>query len=213
MHKRQESDEKAVWGSGLVRHAWFHSLKVLMYLATLFYCFYSSTCSSSCISWFAASTCLALHAIAWHASTQLQCRSISFFFALLMLQSPDVESIVICVLIVLQPWFPPRCDRCDGNHLAAQCPHFPLARPIDIEDSWTHYNNAPAPSPDDGNNICLRGAKVLRQPGDGHCLFHSLGTGLQKFGYSIGGETLRRDIMHLLITHATDAYGTVDETS
>ena len=104
------------------------------------------------------------------------------------------------------PWFPPTCNRCDGDHASSQCPHFLADRDAD-EDAWLHYGNVPEASQADGNNIFLRDATVLRQPGDGHCLFHSLGAGLQDFGETISGESLRRDITQFLFTHADESYG------
>ena len=70
-----------------------------------------------------------------------------------------------------------------------------------------HYNNPPEASAEDGNNVIQRNATVVRQPGDGHCLFHSLGAGLQSFGAGVLGTKLRRDISHFLIANADQTYG------
>jgi len=47
----------------------------------------------------------------------------------------------------------------------------------------------------DGGNFVLRSARVLRQPGDGNCLFHSLNACLASGG---SASTLRREIATFL---------------
>ena len=77
------------------------------------------------------------------------------------------------------------CDKCDGKHATSKCPHFKDGRDKHA-DAWHGYSGeggeggkssgaskAAAPPP------TLRGAKVIRQPGDGSCLFHSLAYGMR----------------------------------
>lgn len=84
------------------------------------------------------------------------------------------------------------CDRCDGPHDTDSCPHFRKPREKHV-DAWsnlgkgTTHKNGEAEKP----IILKRGrGTVIRQPGDGSCLFHSLNHGLG------GGSasTLRREI-------------------
>ena len=77
------------------------------------------------------------------------------------------------------------CDKCDGPHPTSKCPHFKKSRDKH-KDAWDGYGSeggngkgcgggkdSPSPPP------TLRGARVVRQPGDGSCLFHSLAHGLR----------------------------------
>jgi hypothetical protein len=80
------------------------------------------------------------------------------------------------------------CDKCDGKHLTEQCPHFRKGRD-------KHPDALPAAKkPQLGRNAqreILRGARVVRQPPDGSCLYHSLSFGLQDGSHA---STLRRQI-------------------
>ena len=99
-----------------------------------------------------------------------------------------------------------KCGRCDGPHISADCPHYRKARP-EHKDARRHYGNVPAPMMSDDSNWILRGALSLRQPGDGHCLFHSLGAGLEAFGSGEPGLMLRREICEFLLAHGNEMYG------
>ena len=95
------------------------------------------------------------------------------------------------------------CARCDQNgHIAEHCPHFVEER-IEHQDGWTHFENAPPREADDGNNCILRDAVELPQPGDGHCLFHSLAGGLSFFDVDTTGPALRVELANWLRSHAT----------
>jgi hypothetical protein len=88
-------------------------------------------------------------------------------------------------VVVLSPAPPPPprrtaptalcCDKCDGAHATAACPHFSAER--------DNHPDARAPAAGllaalSGPPCYLLGADVLAQPGDGSCLFHSLAAGL-----------------------------------
>lgn len=90
-----------------------------------------------------------------------------------------------------------QCDKCDGPHATDCCPHFKKAREKH-RDAWESYTppNLEA-SNGDGAIVAtkakrlveeaaaaaarmLRGATVVKQPGDGSCLFHSLAYGARQ---------------------------------
>mmetsp|Transcript_9294 Transcript_9294/g.22862 ORF Transcript_9294/g.22862 Transcript_9294/m.22862 type:complete len:431 (-) Transcript_9294:60-1352(-) len=69
------------------------------------------------------------------------------------------------------------CDRCNGNHLTEHCPIYRKPRPKH-KDAWVNKGKKPARMGSSGGNVTTRSASVVRQPGDGNCLFHSLAYGL-----------------------------------
>lgn len=75
--------------------------------------------------------------------------------------------------------FRPRgpCDKCDGPHDDAECPHFKKGR-TQHKDAWEYYGQGGAGN-DSASRLVVRSAKVVPQPGDGSCLFHSLAYGLR----------------------------------
>ena len=79
------------------------------------------------------------------------------------------------------------CDKCDSKkHLTADCPWYKKPR-----DKHPDAQKGKGKSiGGDGGNFTLRSGRVVRQPGDGSCLFHSLAYGL---GGS-GARALRREI-------------------
>mmetsp|Transcript_124335 Transcript_124335/g.357292 ORF Transcript_124335/g.357292 Transcript_124335/m.357292 type:complete len:375 (-) Transcript_124335:183-1307(-) len=88
------------------------------------------------------------------------------------------------------------CDKCDGKHPSDRCPHFHRDREKH-KDAWVNYGKKGGPHQmgSDGGNFVLRSARVLRQPGDGNCLFHSLNACLASGG---SASTLRREIATFL---------------
>lgn len=91
---------------------------------------------------------------------------------------------------------PSKCDKCDGAHSSDSCPHFKKARE-QHKDAWANYGKKhPSHMGQSGGKFMLRGARVVRQPGDGSCLFHSLSFGLN--GGRSNGQTragqLRREL-------------------
>merc|ERR1712241_916075 len=70
------------------------------------------------------------------------------------------------------------CDKCDGPHAAERCPFFTSGRE-DHKDAWANYGHQnPLKMGCDCGAFVLRKARVVRQPGDGSCLFHSMAFGL-----------------------------------
>jgi len=87
------------------------------------------------------------------------------------------------------------CDKCDGKHPTDRCPHFQKDREKH-KDAWVNYGCKNNPHQMGGNpgNFVLRNARVIRQPGDGSCLYHSLSYGL---GDS-DARSLRRELAQFL---------------
>ena len=78
------------------------------------------------------------------------------------------------------------CDRCDGEHETEQCPIF--KKPRDDHPDATRRKPPEMGRP--GGNFVLQNARVVRQPGDGSCLFHSM-----TYGLGTGSaRTLRREL-------------------
>ena len=96
-----------------------------------------------------------------------------------------------------------KCTRCDQRgHIAEDCPHYRFDRPMH-QDARTHLGNAPSLEADDGSHWILRDAVESLQPGDGHCMFHSLAAGLAFFDVVISGPALRVEISKWLKSHAS----------
>jgi len=92
------------------------------------------------------------------------------------------------------------CDRCDGKHTTDRCPHFVKEREKH-RDAWVNYGRKGGPHQmgSSGGNFVLKSARVVRQPGDGSCLFHSLNYGLNQGGLgSSSAQSLRREIASFL---------------
>ena len=116
------------------------------------YFYYCMSCSSSALAWCSAMIGLVLYSVGWHAETRLNCQVISLFLAYLMAEGRPEQNLFGALLVLWHPWFPPTCNRCDGDHHGSQCPHFLADRDAD-EDAWLHYGNVPEASQADGNNI------------------------------------------------------------
>ena len=86
------------------------------------------------------------------------------------------------------------CDRCDGAHETLKCPHFKKER----EDAAGHA----AMGTDCGRGF-LRSAEILRQPGDGSCLFHALYEGKKRLRNTDvkSASGLRQDLVDWLLSH------------
>lgn len=80
------------------------------------------------------------------------------------------------------------CDKCDGKHDTNECPHFKKSR--DKHDDATRMYGKKGEDSESGQWPVLRHARVVAQPGDGSCLFHSLSHGLQ----STNASRLRAEI-------------------
>ncbi|KAH8072710.1 hypothetical protein JL721_3355 [Aureococcus anophagefferens] len=86
------------------------------------------------------------------------------------------------------------CDKCDGPHATSRCPHFAKDRD-DHPDAQRAKGLACGA---DGGNAYLRRGEVIRQPGDGSCLFHSLAYGLRLQNRHGDARQLRRELMDWL---------------
>jgi hypothetical protein len=85
------------------------------------------------------------------------------------------------------------CDKCDGPHETDKCPHFRKAREKHA-DAWSAYGKTRAGRGNDGDGapiIRTDRVRVVAQPGDGSCLFHSLSYGLSD---SSDASALRSEI-------------------
>lgn len=81
-----------------------------------------------------------------------------------------------------------KCDKCDGAHATGACPFFRKAR----EGHPDARAGGRKQLGDDGGRVeLLSRARVIRQPGDGSCLFHSLCYGLRD---GTTAHALRRQI-------------------
>jgi len=71
------------------------------------------------------------------------------------------------------------CDKCDSRkHLTDDCPHFKKARD-GHKDAWVNLGaKKPRQMGGGAGNFVLHGARCVKQPGDGSCLYHSLCHGL-----------------------------------
>merc|ERR1712166_764738 len=72
------------------------------------------------------------------------------------------------------------CDKCDGPHETDSCPNFRNPREKH-KDAWTMLGKGGGLFKDNAKNAPILPSKQVRvvpQPGDGSCLFHSLSYGL-----------------------------------
>ena len=81
------------------------------------------------------------------------------------------------------------CDKCDSKkHGTSACPHFRKKRenhPDALKRTSKGIGSTSKP-------LLIRNARVIKQPGDGSCLFHSLSYGLQDRS---SASSLRRELM------------------
>mmetsp|Transcript_28748 Transcript_28748/g.27539 ORF Transcript_28748/g.27539 Transcript_28748/m.27539 type:complete len:368 (+) Transcript_28748:205-1308(+) len=88
------------------------------------------------------------------------------------------------------------CDKCDGRHETSVCPYYKKIRDVHIDaqkNGWKllgHSSNLPG--------ALLRTAKIVPQPGDGSCLFHSMSYGIRD---KSSATSLRRDICSYIQQH------------
>lgn len=98
-----------------------------------------------------------------------------------------------------------KCDKCDGPHDTSVCPHFNGPRD-EHQDAWSHYSKAAASGHAHHKaRECVaprslpRGAaSVVRMPGDGSCLFHSIAYGLGAFGCQEDGYSIRQRVSNFI---------------
>lgn len=89
------------------------------------------------------------------------------------------------------------CGRCDKDHDTADCPHYKKAR----ENHPDALRRKPLEMGSAGGNFTLTNARVVRQPGDGSCLYHSLAYGLGDGNAS----RLRRELADWVEGHSEEA--------
>jgi len=91
------------------------------------------------------------------------------------------------------------CGKCDGDHDTDVCPHYPKERAAH-PDAVQRSNVTAALAESPGGNQVVFFARVVRQPGDGSCLFHSLMYGL---GDVVPGSAsrLRRELSEWVRQH------------
>lgn len=92
-----------------------------------------------------------------------------------------------------------RCDRCDEAHETSRCPHFKGKRD-DHPDAWSSAKGPVKPTREccAPRALYAEEARVLRMPGDGSCLFHSLAYGLREFGHQEDGDRIRQRIARFM---------------
>lgn len=99
------------------------------------------------------------------------------------------------------------CDRCDGRHETARCPHFSNDRD-DHPDAARR--RPPAQLGSEPGNAYLREARIVQQPGDGSCLFHSLAYSYNHAKAArLESAELRVSLMDWLVAHEEE---TIAET-
>lgn len=88
----------------------------------------------------------------------------------------------------------PTCAKCDGPHETERCPHF--SRPRERhKDAWSMLGKTGKAGGSEEDVPVVKHGRVVPQPGDGSCLFHSLSYGLS--GRS-QGQALRREICNFI---------------
>lgn len=87
------------------------------------------------------------------------------------------------------------CDKCDGPHTTELCPHFKKARESHPDGQKNFYKTLGGDSSLPGKRILA--ARVIRQPGDGNCLFHSMSYGLG----DCDARSLRSEICNFINEH------------
>lgn len=89
------------------------------------------------------------------------------------------------------------CDKCDGKHETDACPHYKKSRENhpDAQRNSKHLG---------GSSILpgalLKTARVVRQLGDGSCLFHSISYGLRD---GSSASSLRNEICQFIVKNPT----------
>jgi hypothetical protein len=82
----------------------------------------------------------------------------------------------------------PVCDKCDGKHLTDNCPYY--KKPRDNHPD-AQRGNKKLGGQSNLPGALIRSARVVRQPGDGSCLFHSMSYGLRD---GSSASSLRREV-------------------
>jgi hypothetical protein len=117
------------------------------------------------------------------------------------------------------------CDKCDGSHHESQCPYFKNKERETHPDAQERYRKSKsrkektvvggeaAEEEDDDDAPVLLPAnrvRVIAQPGDGSCLFHSLSSGRSTgsaAGSSAGARQLRCELEDYIAAHPMETIG------
>jgi len=86
-----------------------------------------------------------------------------------------------------------KCDKCDGPHPTQRCPHFRGKDREKHRDAWVNYGSKGKAARAAQPEVIVSG-RVVSQPGDGSCLFHSLAYGLSRMGQQTNAHALRREL-------------------
>lgn len=91
------------------------------------------------------------------------------------------------------------CDKCDSSrHVTADCPHFRKGR--ENHPDALRRRKALSGLGSSGGKGMVSSARVVRQPGDGSCLYHSMAYGL---GGGASAASLRREIAAFVAANPT----------
>jgi len=115
------------------------------------------------------------------------------------------EALLAALTRPAKPEPPPKkktgpCDKCDGPHHEDDCPHFKGKAREKHKDAWDKYSKDGKGSGEEAAEeepVIIPRARVVPQPGDGSCLFHSLSYGLR----TSSAEALRAKIADFIAEH------------
>ena len=99
---------------------------------------------------------------------------------------------------------PPLCDKCGEEHATRMCPYFQKGRD-NHPDATENYGRGPPAHARaaTGDRAVFHNATLVRQPGDGSCLYHGLHHGLLKAGKASADiHCLRRELASFLLAHS-----------
>jgi hypothetical protein len=87
------------------------------------------------------------------------------------------------------------CDKCDGDHHADDCPHFKKKREKHSDATDKLNQKGGSDNGVGGGAVVIKGARKIKQPGDGSCLYHSMSYGLKG---GAGASALRKEIANYI---------------
>ncbi len=93
------------------------------------------------------------------------------------------------------------CDKCDGKHETASCPYYKKQRDAHPDAQKNKQIGGHSSLP--GSVIASSKARIVAQPGDGSCLFHSMSYGLRQAGSSTVASALRAEICRFISANPT----------
>jgi hypothetical protein len=84
------------------------------------------------------------------------------------------------------------CDKCDERHPTDQCPYFKKEREKH-KSAWENYGKKGVVSANREVTYSAAECNIIRQPGDGSCLYHSLAHSLRPI-HRVEAQSLRKQI-------------------